>query len=143
MKKVVILIFTFAIMFMGVGCEKKAEYEFLQDVSEINTIEIVKIGVSKEGEEIIPMTSISIVNDKENFLREFLQINCYCNPGDPQGVVENAKVIKVIYNNGEFELIDVGGQSTYTLDRQYKHYAGFRYFDDNEFNELISKYCGR
>ena len=140
MKKVIVLILTFAIMLLAVGCEKKVEYEFLQDVSEINNIEIVKIGVPKEGEEIIPMTSICIVDDKEDFLREFLQINCYCNFGDPQGVMENNNVIKVIYNNDEFELIDVGGQSTYTLDRQYIHYAGFRYFDDTEFNELISKY---
>lgn len=141
MKKIIVTIFAFTIMFLCGGCEKKAEYEFLHDLSEISTIEIVKIGEAIEGEEIIPMTSTCVVTNKDDFLIEFLEMSCYSAWGDPQSVREEATVIKIIYNNEEFELIDVGGQSEYTHERGYRHYAGYRYFDENQFEKLLSKYC--
>ena len=55
--------------------------------------------------------------------------------------MEHSKVIKITYKDGEFELIDAGGQAEYTLERKYRNYTGFRYFDTTQFNALITKYC--
>ena len=70
-------------------------------------------------------------------------IDCYYHYTDPTGINENTTVIKVLYNSGEYELIDFGGQSTYTNENQYKHYAGYRYFDEEQFKNLITKYTSR
>lgn len=143
MKKLKIMIFVLGLVLCCGGCEKKSEYKFLQDISAIDSIEIVEIGEFTVDQEIVPMTTICIVDDKESFLKEFLELNCYCNFGDPQGVMEGSSVIKIIYNNGEFELIDIGGQSEYTHERGYRNYVGFRYFDENQFCELLLKYCNK
>lgn len=141
MKKVIAAILIFSFMLCCGGCEKKTEYDFLQNKSEIKSIEIVEMGKFEENVEVDSMTVICVIEEIENFLTDFLEMNCYCNFGDPQGVMEYSKVIKITYNNDEFELIDVGGQARYTHERQYRNYTGFRYFDKEQFEKLISKYC--
>ena len=142
MKKVMIVIFVFLLILCCVGCEKKDKYEFLQEVSEIKSIEIVEMGAFEENAEVAPMSVISVVEKTDTFLSEFLEMNCFSAFGDPQGITEYSKVIKITYNDDEFELIGVGGQAEYTHERQYRNYVGYRYFDEAQFEALISKYCG-
>lgn len=141
MKKVRLRIFVLMLMLCCAGCKKKDKYEFLQDISEIKSIEIVEIGVLEKNTEEISMSVLSVIEEKDAFLTEFLEINCFSLFGDPQGVGEYSEVIKITYNDDEYELIDVGGQAEYTHERKFKNYVGYRYFDEIQFEALISKYC--
>ena len=46
-------------------------------------------------------------------------------------------------NNGEYELITPYGQARYTQKRKYKNYVGYRSFDKQEFENLISQYINK
>lgn len=76
----------------------------------------------------------------ETFLKDFSQVSCYLHHTDPIGIEDNILVVKIIYKNGEYELIDAGGQAQYTNERRFRNYTGYRSFDDIEFKNLISKY---
>ncbi len=120
------------------GCEVKTKYEFIHDSPDISSIEIVKVG-EESSQEIIEQTTISIVDDMERFIEDFNRINCYTIYSDPSGIEDNAVVIKIIYNNDDYELIGVGGQAKY-VSGKYDNYVGYQYFDQDQYKALISKY---
>lgn len=110
----------------------------MYDISQINKIQIVEVGyqiVAGELEQKI----VGEVTDNTAFLDSFSQLECFLNTGDPRGIGGRQKVIKIVYCNGDYELIGKEGQGKY-LSGQYKHYAGYRFFDDEQFEELIARY---
>lgn len=141
MKKSILCVCIVLLMLLTVGCEKRAYYRFLYNMEEINTIEIVKmdIDVLNGKFEQIPVCTIE---DKAAFIDDFLQVDCFSLYNDPTAPGDDAIVIKIIYNSGEYELIAASGQSQYTKERQFQYYKGHRYFDKREFENLISKYVG-
>ena len=120
------------------GCGKQQEYSLLNDVTEISEVQIVWVGERAGGESRPPQTTLCVVEDTDAFIRELLSINVkplY----PPDSVASNEKAIKIIYNNGEYELIHYAGQSKYR-DGFYDHYTGCDSFNKNQFNALIEKY---
>ena len=76
-------------------------------------------------------------------VNDFKDVNCYTYFGDPTGVVvegEEDTVIKVSYQNGEYELINWRGQAEDTLEKDFSFYAGFSVFDEEQFEDLLMKY---
>ena len=120
------------------GCSNQKAYELLNDASLISEIQIVWVGERSEGEYVPSQTVLSVVEDTDAFIRELLSIDVkplY----PPDCVASNKKAIKIIYNNGEYELIHYAGQSK-CQDGFYDHYSGCESFDKNQFNALIEKY---
>ena len=70
---------------------------------------------------------ISTVQDHSAFLSDFRDVKCNTFFGDPRGVYEGDIVVKITYDNGEYELIRSLGR-------------GFYSFDQEQFNDLIEKY---
>ena len=138
MKKLLCLFIVLIVVFAG-GCSIKAAYKFLQSPTEISVIEIVKVSRDESTGEI-EQTTISTIDDIEVFLKDFSQVNCYLIYTDPKGIDDSALVIKIVYQDGEYELIDVRGQTQYTDESGFRNYTGYRSFDDIEFKNLISKY---
>lgn len=136
MKKVLLSIGIFGLLIILSGCQKKVEYKFMYDQSEINTIEIIRVGEADESgvNEQEVLTSIDDIN---SFVDEFTQLTCYDHVGDPTGVYPDQIAIKVTYKNSEYELIAAGGQAHYTMKRQYVNYDGFYYFNKEEFNNFL------
>lgn len=56
-------------------------------------------------------------------------------PATSEGVEDT--VIKIVYENGEYELINWKGQSRYLAERGLKYYAGYRVFEEQQFETLI------
>jgi hypothetical protein len=130
----VILLFAFCISFIS-GCSVKTHYNFMHDVSQINKIQIVEAGSQIiDGE--LEQKIIGEVTDNTVFLDSFSQLECFINTGDPRGIRNGQKAIKIIYCNGDYELIGKEGQGKYRSGK-YKHYAGYRFFDVEQFDELI------
>ena len=123
------------------ACRVRENYAFLDSVDEISEISIVSISFDENNE--VVQTKIRKIEDTEAFLNDFKAVDCYTYFGDPTGVVVKGKedtVIKVSYQNGEYELINWRGQAEDTLEKDFSFYAGFSVFDEEQFEALIEKY---
>ena len=125
----------------------KLEYHFLQSSTEIEAIEIVRLGKSKNDLGLIPkeQTVIGKVDNISEFLKEFEQLDCYLNINQPTKVEEDSIAVKISYSGGEggnYELINAHGQSiSYYTCENYNN--GLRYFDEEQFANLIEKYIDK
>lgn len=138
-KIVVILIL---IMTLGLaGGHVREEYKLLHPADEISAVEIVTVLFDEEG--IADLQVKACISDVKVFMKDFRLVPCYVYFGDPIGLKKNPSgidVIRITYQNGDYELIDYNGQSEYTQERGFDYYAGFNVFDEEQFEELIEKY---
>ena len=135
-KKVYVLLF-FAVMLFITACRHKNKYDFLNPTETIVTIAVVNLSFD---DETLVETEVKQVGDINSFLNQFCNLDCYTYFGDPVAATPTGKenaVIKVIYDNGEYELINWSGQSKYTTERGLQYYAGYRVFDEQQFETLI------
>lgn len=133
-----------AMFFLLVGCDRTTEYEFMHDTSEISMIEIVQIKekqIIHEELEVYNWEVLGGVDDKSAFMKELIEIPCYSYFTHPCEIYTGLMVIRIEYNNGDYELLgDFGERAEYSHeDKSYKNYCGYFYFD-NQFDALISKY---
>lgn len=138
MKKVFLGIFV--LLFLLSSCRVQTEYDFLLPNDEI--VEISVVTLHHEDGEVIE-TEVKKVEDTAAFLEEFKKIGCYVYFGDPTGVTPDetdGTVIKILYQNGEYELINYCGQARYLEERGLVYYAGYYAFDREAFEALIKTY---
>ena len=150
----IILIIVVSLCLSLVGCGllfnaiTKTEFNFLHEISEIESIQIVIIGEitqatgtsSKETTEVyIPEFDVIFnIQDIEPFIDDFSMINCRrSSPPDSPALGDTG--IKIIYKNGDYDIICCHGQGEYR-DGFYYADSGTVYFDETQFNELINKY---
>lgn len=120
------------------------EYDFLNSADKISEIAIVRLNFDDDG--VLMQTEIKKIENINEFLEDFKKIDCYIYFGDPisatpEGIEDT--VIKIIYVNNEYELINWNGQSEYTIERGLDYYAGFNVFDEQQFEKLIEKYMSK
>ena len=138
----IILILVISLCLSLVGCGfvfdaiTKTEFNFLHETSEIESIQIVIIG------EITQTTDTSDVifniREIESFIDDFSKIDCR-RSSPPDSPVLGDTGIKIIYKNGDYDIICCNGQSEYR-DGFYYADSGTVYFDETQFNELINSY---
>lgn len=139
MKKILILLIV-TLTFLC-ACRRKEAYIFMNETDAISYAAIVMIGFDSKGE--LQQTEISRMNDINLFMEDFKAVNCYTYYGDPLGITEEqtgTKVVKVVYSNGEYELINWNGQARYSLSSGFRYYAGYHVFDEVQFLNLIAKH---
>ena len=140
MKKIVFIV-TIILILSLVSCVMPEKYDLLNPISDITEISIVKAYFSDNSE--LRQSEIAKVNDIDEFMKAFRKIPCYVNIGSPVGLLPNDEediVIRISYQNGEYELINWRGQATYTTERDFTYYYGYSVFDEQKFHDLISKY---
>lgn len=123
MKKIT-FIFTMIIILILSGCRHEEEYNFLNSENDVVSISIVAIFFTDEGE-VIQTERVSI-EDKEDFMDAFQNLTCYTYYGDPVGICDigtEANVIKILYENEEYELINWCGQSKYSIENGLRFYS--------------------
>lgn len=136
---VVSLVVLLTIVF--VGCRHRETYSLLHGEEEIESISIVNVILNDDGE--VTQKELCSVADINGFMKKFREVDCYIYFGDPTGVSEegvSADVIKIVYENGEYELINWNGQAECTDEKGFQYYCGFSVFDENEFKALILEY---
>lgn len=124
-----------------VSCETEARYKLIHDPSDICAIEIIEVG-EENAQGPIQQTTVCVINDITAFMNDFTQLTCYYLYTDPVGIENNSTVIKIIYNNNDYELISASGQAR-CINGQYNNYVGYRYFDKEQYEALISKYSNQ
>lgn len=140
MKKLCFIIPIILVTVLITGCSNQKEYELLNDASLISEIQIVWVGERSEGEYVPSQTVLSVVENTDSFVDELLSVDSEL-LYPPASIPLDAKAVKIIYNNGDYELLTYCGQAYYRADEDfYQSCAGCEYFDKNQFNALIEKY---
>ena len=141
MKKIVVVILSVLLLICSnAACRVREAYGFINPSESIINISIVKL--SFENEELL-QTTVATVDDTSLFLADFRKIKCYVYFGDPSGITPEGisdTVIKIDYENSEYELINWNGQARYTIEGGFNYYYGFNIFDEEQFEALIEKY---
>ena len=130
MKKLFLLFLSSVIAVMSIGCMKKT-FPFHQEVAEITSVEIVEAQSSKEF-----TVKCSVSSDEiDDFIVKLQKIKFGKSIGDPISIHGNA--IKITYANDDYEIITHFASEYVENDVAY---LLFVYCDEEEFNDLISKY---
>lgn len=141
MKKLYSICLVILICIGSVSCRHRETYRLLNKETQIAGISLVLVSFDEQGNSV--QTELKTIENKESFLEDFRKVDCYSHSGDPMGVTEEGVediVIKVCYNNDEYELINCSGQATYTAERGFRFYRGYSVFDKEQFDILINKY---
>ena len=120
------------------ACRHKNTYNFLNSTDTIVAVAIVNLSFDEKG--ALVETEVKQVNDIISFLNAFCALDCYTYFGDPIPATpegEENTVIKILYANGEYELINWKGQTKNLAERGLNYYAGYRVFDEAQFKTLI------
>ena len=125
------------------GCRIRVPetYQLLHPENEIAHVYIVNAYIDDANE--LVQTERCEINDIVGFLNDFRKVPCYVYFGDPVGPIRSGEatdIIKIVYENGDYELIDYNGQAEYTQTRGYDHYTGFSIFDKEKCYSLVSDY---
>lgn len=137
-KKVYAILLLAAIMLCAASCRHKNTYDFVNPTDDIVAVAIVDL--SFDPDDFLVETEVKQVDDIGGFLKAFCALDCYTWFGDPIPVTQEGvkdTVIKITYANGEYELINWNGQSEYRIERGLNYYAGYRVFDEQQFEALI------
>ena len=154
-KLLIIYIFLISLCLSLVGCGllfdslKKEDFELLHESSKIEAIQIVEVGEVKTIEDtssnnykVLYEPSFDVIaeiEDIEQFMEDFSQVDCFQRLSDPSKPFEGDKGIKIIYNNGDYDVICSNGQAE-CENGIYNFERGYNSFDDTQFDELINKY---
>lgn len=115
------------------------EYNFLFSEKDISSVDIVKVG-SFENSYTIPDEQILIgkCDNIDDFLNKLAKVSCFLNVKKTTRVQDNSTVFKINYKDGSYELIGACGQSRFPGFSAV--FEGYRYFDEQQFNDLINSY---
>lgn len=150
----IILIIAISLCLSLVGCGfvfdaiLKTEFNFLHETSEIESIQIVIIGeitqttdASSENPTKVYTPKFDVIlniREIESFIDDFSKIDCH-RSSPPNSPVLGDTGIKIIYKNGDYDVICCNSQGEYR-DGFYYADSGTVDFDKTQFNELINKY---
>lgn len=150
----IILIIVISLCLLLVGCGflfvaiTKTDFDLLHEATEINSIEIVIIGEVKRIEDTSSDYTVAYepsfdvickIQEIEQFIEEFSEVDCFMRISDPSRPLEGDNGIKIVYNNGDYDIICAYGQGEYK-NGTYDFERGYHSFDEVEFNTLINKY---
>ena len=141
MKRILVFLIIIIVLISTDSCHVKEKYRLLHQEDEITCVSIVTLTLDEVGNHIYE-EKIKI-DDIDTFISDFRKVECYKYFGDPIGIDkydEGSDILKIEYENGDYELINYNGQSEYTQERGFEMYAGFNVFEIDQFKGLIEKY---
>ncbi len=124
--------------FIFSSCER-TEYPFNQATANIVKVEVIKNGELQGLYTEHEVTVIKEVSLKDSeFIDDFRKIECKRGFGDPSVLTPGDKGFKIIYKNGDYEIITYRAQGRHSSGKYFD--TGYYDFDEEQFNDLIEKY---
>ncbi len=134
-------------VFFGSGSELLLgrPVHLLHSEDEIAQICIVELEYPLNGE--LMQTVLTEVADVKGFMEELNRVEglslAGCNPSHIIFPGEGSKtVLKILYNNGDYDLIDWNGQGYYEVQTDTLVLYSYSSYDKAQFEALIEKYLG-
>ena len=124
-------------MLLCCSCGFFGDQEYVCDINEVESIQIIRLDEYVEGEYRYKYTVLSQIINQEEFVSRLNDLKCSVNWGDPRQMDVQYVVIRIDYHNGDFDLIHPDAQC---FNRNSTNHYGFFFFDDEQFNSLISEY---
>lgn len=137
-RTILFLLSIFVSTVIMVSCSFSHNYTYLHSEEMIVGIELVQFEIDNSDYTTFP--SQKNIEDVDGFLSDFNRLDFYKSSLGPVGIVENSLVIKIVYENGDFELVHYNGQAKYTYELGSSNYCGRGTFEKEQFNALIEKY---
>lgn len=137
-RTILFLLSIFVSTVIMVSCSFSHNYTYLHSEEMIVGIELVQFEIDNSDYTTFP--SQKNIEDVDGFLSDFNRLDFYKSSLGPVGIVENSLVIKIVYENGDFELVHYNGQAKYTCELGSSNYCGRGTFEKEQFNALIEKY---
>lgn len=125
-----------------ISCNVQVRYSFMHSTNDISAVYVVTISFDEEDE--LTETELAEIEDIGEFLKDFRSLDCYEWFGDPCGPTEDYKedtVVKICYNNGDYELINWCGRAKYfDEEERLRYYSGYNVFDEEPFELFLADY---
>lgn len=133
MKRIFLL--CIVIMLLCCSCGLFSPQRYVCDAQEVSSIQIVRIGEITVGE--FDYTVLSQISDHETFVKCLNEVDHSVNWGDPYPMDVGFIAIRIEYMNGDCDYINSDAQ-WFVKSESIK--TGYFFFDDEQFNSLVSKY---
>ena len=126
-----------ALVLLCCACGLVGDQRYVCDITKVDSIEIVRLDKYVQGEYRFEHTVLSQVSDCDTFVSRLNGVDHSVNWGDPCQMNEGYIVIRIDYRNGDFDLIHPDAQC---FNRSGANRYGYFFFDDEQFETLISDY---
>jgi hypothetical protein len=119
------------------SCGFFGDQKYVCNVSEVESIQIIKLDKYVEEEYNYEYTVLSEISDSTTFVNRLNHIKHSVNWGDPLLLDVQYVVIRIDYLNGDYDLLHPDAQC---FNRSGINHSGFFFFDDEQFYALIDDY---
>lgn len=137
MKRIQPLILTIILMSLCCSCGLIGDQEYVCKVEDVAFVQIVSLDKYVNGEYRYEYTVLSQIDDFESFINRLNGVKHSVNWGDPRQMEEGYIAIRIEYQNGDFDLLHSDAQ---WFNRDGTNNSGYFFFDDEQFDALISDY---
>ena len=127
------------------SCNIKKQYRLLHDETNISTIEIIEefydISTGTHSQHVLV-----VIDERAMFVERLLSMDYRENilSTDPRSFSNNTLAVKIVYDNGDYELLNNGTKALYYKGTDtFKNYAPMGSFDDFQFNSLLDSYLSK
>lgn len=125
------------LIFLCCSCGIFGDQRYLCEVDTVESIQIVRLDKYVEGEYRYEYTVLSKITDCSTFVDQLNNLKHTVNWGEPSQLDVNYVVIRIDYLNGDYDLLYSNAQ---WFNRSGVNQYGYFFFDDEQFNSLISDY---
>lgn len=132
-----VLIMCLVWLFLLSSCGFFGPQQYVCDAEEVDSAQIIQLGQFNEEENEFEYTVLAQISDIEAFVSRLNKVNHSVNWVDPGVMPEEYAVIKINYKNGDYDLLYRNAQ---TYKRVGIYQTGYFFFDEKEFDSLISDY---
>ena len=137
MKRIVCIILPIILIFLCCSCGLFGDQEYVCKVEDVASVQIVRLDKYVQGEYRFEYTMLSQIDDFDDFVGRLNAVKHSVNWGDPQQMDESYVVVRIEYLNGDFDLIHPDAQC---FNKNGTNNYGYFFFDDEQFETLISDY---
>ena len=141
-QKLIILMVLLIITLCCCSCKFIGDQKYFCDVDNVISVEIIQLdGFPRKGAyDFFDYTLICKIEDYSAFIERLNNLKHRKWGGEPLSYEVGDIAIKIVYNDGNYDLIHNEAQ---TMHRDGKNKTGYFWFDKTEYDELIDEYVAK
>lgn len=125
------------VMFSSSSCGFFGDQKYICDVNNVKSVKIVSLDKYVEDEYCYEYTVLCEIVDRALFIEQLNNLDHSVNWGEPSQLDIGYIVIRIDYNNGDYDLLYSNAQ---WFNRSGVNQYGYFFFDEEQFNMLIADY---